>query len=114
MIVYYAFQKYLLNFFYWWYLIKAREILISLWKTWLYGFVLFRVWPMLSNLFVPLYQDNSWVGRLIGFPIRLVWGGVGLIIELCFGAILVIAFLVYLSLPMIPILGVVNWFIHNL
>ncbi|MBN1331585.1 hypothetical protein JW978_01725 [Candidatus Dojkabacteria bacterium] len=111
MIVYYAFQKYFLNFFVWWYLVKARDISTAFWRTWLFGFVSFRVWPMLSNLFVPLYQDNSWVGRLIGFPIRLVWGGVGLIIELMFLVVLTFIFFIYLALPIIPVLGIINWFL---
>lgn len=114
MIVYYAFQKYFLNFFAWWYVVRVREVGQSLWRMWLFGFVKFRVWPMLANLFIPLYQDTSWVGHVIAFPIRLVWGGVGLVIELIFGVILLIVFAVYLVLPVIPIGGVLLWLANNL
>lgn len=70
---------------------------------------LLNVPPMLRNLFQPLYQDNTRMGRVIAFPIRLTWVFFGMLIELLLLPVLGVVILFYMILPIIPIYGLVSF-----
>jgi len=68
--------------------------------------------PMLRNLFVPLFQDYSWEGKIVAIPFRIFWVFFGLLFQLFYSIILAIVFIGYLLVPISPIgLIVINFFI---
>lgn len=64
---------------------------------------------MAQNLFVPLYQDYSTIGYAISLPIRLIWVTVGSIMQIFVTIPLLFLFVVYLVLPLIPILQLLSF-----
>jgi len=104
-------QRYILNFWIWWYVIVHKAILAKLFGSW--GFVLgkLNVVPMLTNLFQPLFQDFTKVGRLIAFPIRSIWVLIGSSIQIIVTIPLLFIYVVYLAMPMIPVWAVISYFV---
>lgn len=109
--------EFVVNFFVWWYAIRVREFFKRI-----YGWALFileytNTLPMAQNLFVPLFQDNTGIGRVIGFAIRITWVWFGGMASAVFILPLGIVLLVYALLPIIFIieilLGVINLFIPS-
>jgi len=107
------FKKYVLNFLIWWYIVQGIDYLKSIWRFWLYMFMYLKIGPMLSNLFVPLYQDTSLTGRLIAFPIRLTWAGTGIVIETILLAVLLLLFAFYLLIPVLPVIQLALYLFRN-
>jgi hypothetical protein len=107
-------KQYFLNFWIWWYVINARTFGQNLLAKWNFTLGFLNLVPMLSNLFVPLYQDYSRTGILVSIPIRLVWVVSGTIIQILITIPLVLAYLVYLILPVLPLLAVISFFINFL
>jgi len=69
----------------------------------------FNVIPMLTNLFQPLFQDNTRMGRIIAFPIRLIWVLVGSIFQLILTIPLTMLYVIYLMLPLVPIWALLEY-----
>jgi len=103
------FKKYIFGFFAWWYLVKGREVVDYFSRTILKYFVRLNIGPMLGNLFAPMFQDKSLTGRFIAFPIRLIWGLGGLIIELIIIAIGLVFLHIYFLLPIAVIYQIVTF-----
>ncbi len=59
-----------------------------------------------KNLFVPMYGQRDWQGRLISFGMRLVQGVVRGIVLAIWAALCMGIFLVWLALPIICLLGI--------
>lgn len=58
---------------------------------------------MAKNLFVPIYRDESSMGKAIGFIIRFLWIGYGSVVS----SIKIIPFLLFSALVFVlPIVGV--------
>ena len=104
-------RDYFLNFWIWWYFVKGREVLGALLRAWLSVLGWLNVVPMISNLFVPLYQDYSVIGRFISFVIRFTWGFGGLVIFFACGAPFIALALLYLALPVVAVYQVLDYFI---
>lgn len=104
-------KKYFINFWIWWYYVNAGDILGDLLRFWLLILGKLNVVPMLSNLFVPLYQDYSAIGRFISFMIRLVWSFFGIAIFLIVGVPILALMALYLIAPIFSIYQVVIFFI---
>lgn len=102
-------NRYFINYFIWWYFVQAKAMVGKVLETWIFILNILNVGPMLKNLFQPLYQDYSRMGRLIAFPIRLTWVLFGTLV----GAILLFLFIgiigVYLMLPIMPLYGVISY-----
>ncbi|KKQ34375.1 MAG: hypothetical protein US52_C0061G0004 [candidate division WS6 bacterium GW2011_GWA2_37_6] len=91
---------------------KGVEIAQTLWRFWLYAFIYLNIWPMLSHLFSPMFQDKSWTGRMVAFPIRLIWVFVGLIIQAGFMVVGLVFGAIYFIFPLLPIVEVVYYLIN--
>jgi len=102
--------KYVVNPWIWWYWIKGAEVFNTLLQIWSFSLAYMNVVPMLRNLFQPLYQDYSFVGRVVAFPIRLGWVVGGSLIQLVITVPVIFAFLIYLILPILPIIQLVRYF----
>ena len=100
-------NRYFVNYFLWWYIVQARIVFGKLLGGWVFVINMLNVTPMLRNLFQPLYQDNSRMGRLIAFPIRLTWVSFGMGVALVLSPVILFEILVYLFLPMMPLYGIV-------
>lgn len=107
-------KQYFLNFWIWWYIINARIIGQNLLAKWNFTLGVLNLVPMLSNLFVPLYQDYSRMGIIVSLPIRLTWVVGGTIIQILVTIPLIMAYLLYLILPLLPIFAVISFFINFL
>lgn len=89
-----------IGFFVWWYKEEMIEILIRSFYRIIWFSEVLRLDVMVQNLFVPLYQDKSLVGHIIGFTIRSIWIIFASIFELIFIFILGIFVCIWvLALP---------------
>lgn len=95
-------QRYVTNFFVYWYRVEVPSAWRRLYKHLLYLLESTSTLPMATNLNKPLYQDDSPFGRNLGFVIRLVWVWVG-------GAATFVAiipfFVYYLLYSLLPIIA---------
>ncbi|MEI6462873.1 MAG: hypothetical protein WCO33_04395 [bacterium] len=102
------FQNYISGFFVWWYLVNLVEITRSMYFFWWGILESVKLPEMVSNLFIPLYQDESSLGKILSFFIRLIWIFVGGVITLMFSVVIFIVFVIYLVLPFLPLLILVR------
>jgi len=109
--MYKLFKRYFVNFWIWWYVIQNKELLKKGLSFWMYTMGFFKIVPMLTNLFVPLYQDETRMGRVIAFPIRFIWVIVGSLLQIAITIPLLANYLLYLALPLIPIWNVTSYYI---
>lgn len=105
-------NRYVFNYFIWWYLVQSKIILGKIFGGWVFLLNLLNIPPMLKNLFQPLYQDYSKMGRIIALPIRLTWVLFGLLVELLLLPIIIVIFALYLILPVIPIYGFASYLVN--
>lgn len=95
----------------WWYARGLRAVLAWGGRT-LRGWrraVGLGLWA--RSLFVPMYGQDDWQGRIISFAMRLVIL-MGRLLELSLGAVAVlIAILAYLALPIVAIAQVIRGFL---
>lgn len=61
----------------------------------------FAVRITLENIFVPLWQDYSLLGRIISFPIRISKILIGILIYLAFFSV---SFVIFISIEALPII----------
>lgn len=92
-------KDYFINFWIWWYYVKGKGTISFIFRYWMLVLGALNVVPMLANLFVPLYQDYSLMGRFVSFIIRAVWGVSGLFIFLIAGIPLWAVVFVHFALP---------------
>lgn len=104
-------QKYLVNFWVWWYFIQIREFGKTILRTWLYALGFTNLVPMITNLFRPLYQDYTIIGYVIGFIVRSVWSVFGLVSMFFITIPLLIIYLVMVILPLLPIIMILSYFV---
>ena len=106
------FKRYFLNFWLWWYAVEARLFLAKLTSIWLFTLEFLNLVPMLSNLFEPLYQDYTRTGRIVGFIFRSGWIFFGSLAQLVITIPLVVAFVVFLILPLLPPWAILSFLIN--
>jgi hypothetical protein len=104
-------KKYIINFWLWWYRIEVKEFGRNMLRLWMYMLGRFNVVPMATNLFTPLYQDYSAVGRMISLIIRSVWVVVGGSLQLIVTIPIVIIFVILVFLPLIPIYMIISFLV---
>jgi hypothetical protein len=85
----------------WWYSFGFIETIQKGWKFWLERekSLGFRIW--VKNIFVPMYGQNDWAGRLISFFIRLVQIVFRAVVLLFWLAIYITTILIWLSFPIL-------------
>lgn len=105
-------NRYIFSYFVWWYVVEAKIILGKVVGGWLFLLNLLNVPPMLKNLFQPLYQDYTKLGRIIAFPIRFTWVVFGLLIELALLPVFLFVFVLYLLVPFAPVYGIISYLIN--
>lgn len=104
-------KNYTVDFFLWWYLINGKNIFSKLITNWRFTLESLNLVPMMKNLFLPLFQDYTWEGKLIAVPFRLLWVIFGLIFQIFYSIGLLIVLLVYIVCPLLPILIIASNFI---
>lgn len=102
--------QYFFNFWVWWYVVIAYDLARSLFGKWSFMLNQLNLPVMVTNMFVPLYQDYSWGGKFISFLIRFVWVFFGSIIMIIFTVLLVLIYVIYLLLPLMPIFAFLGTF----
>lgn len=106
------FKIYFWDFWVWWYWFNLKKVVTEFTVLWNFILGYLKVMPMAANLFAPLYQDYTVEGRLIAFPIRLLWIICGSILQLIFSVFLILATLTYLAVPFIPMAALINTWTH--
>jgi len=104
-------KDYIINFWLWWYFVKVKEIGQILLRYWLFLLGYLNVVPMVKNFFIPLYQDYTFIGRVISFIIRFIWVVVGSIIQIIATVPLIFLFIIIFFLPIIPIIMILSYLI---
>lgn len=104
--------KYFINFWIWWYVVKAYDIASELVVYWSFVLNYINLPLMTLNLFVPLYQDESLVGKFISFIIRLVWILIGSLLMLILTIPMVSVFILYLLVPIMPVFVIIGTYIN--
>jgi hypothetical protein len=66
---------------------------------------------MVTNLFVPLYQDYSAIGRITSLGIRSVWIFVGGIFQVFLTIPVLLYVIIIFILPVVPIVMIASSFI---
>ena len=61
------FQNYISGFFTWWYFVNLVELTRTMYFFWWGALERMSLPSMLSNIFIPLYQDNSTLGKVFSF-----------------------------------------------
>lgn len=91
---------------------NARIVIGKIFETWVFLLNILNVGPMLRNLFQPLYQDYSRMGRLIAFPIRFSWVLFGTLVGFALLPVFLGVAVVYLILPAMPLYGIISYISH--
>jgi len=98
-------QEYLINFFIWYYLIRVQKYIhYQVIERFIYLLNRTDTLPMAQNLFHPLFQDNSFSGRFIGFFIRFWWITIGIIVSILLIVPNIVISIILVTLPFIPII----------
>jgi hypothetical protein len=92
--------------------VESRIFLGKILGFWVYTMELLNILPMLRNLFVPLYQDYTRLGRIIAFPIRSTWVLVGLLLQIVIIPPILFMILVYLLMPIAPFYGIFSYLVN--
>ena len=101
-------KNYLLDFWVWWYWFALKRVLFEARKYWNFTAGYLNIVPMLRNLFRPMFQDNTWEGKLVAIPFRLIWSFFGIIILAIYSILLFTGILIYLLIPILPVLVLLN------
>lgn len=96
-------KRYLFDPVYWYFAIFFRDFAQ---KNFINQFIFFlnksKAIPMAKNLFVPIYRDESSMGKAIGFIIRFIWIGYGSVVS----SVKIVPFLlVTVAVFLLPFLG---------
>ena len=99
-------QRLVLEFFFdilyapvWWYSVGAKQVLIALLRTAKHASL--RLAPMLwlKNIFVPMFGQTDWQGRMVSFFMRFV-NVIGRSIALCVVTVFVLGlFFLWVAVP---------------
>ncbi len=101
----------LIDIFYfplWWYSGGAKHALIWCLNLLKYGNQMFAPGLWLQNIFVPMYGQYDWQGRLISFFMRLVQVIVRTFALFIWMWVSVALFFLWLGLPIIVIYGIIK------
>jgi len=104
-------QKYFLNFWIWWYGVKLTSLFQNIYSFWSLSLSNLNILPMVSNLFVPMYQDRSFSGRLISFILRLNWIFFGSVIQFLITIPLIVLFITWVILPIACIIQILRFIV---
>jgi len=83
----------------WWYTGGARRMVLFCWRQIQEGNLNFSPGLWLVNIFVPMFGQTDWQGRIVSFFMRLVNVIFRFIALLIWTAIVVVLFFFYLLLP---------------
>ncbi|MBU0975524.1 MAG: hypothetical protein ABIE03_07850 [Patescibacteria group bacterium] len=96
-------KKYILNFWVWWYGAKLREVLQTVYSFWSLSLANLNILAMLGNLFVPMFRDQSFTGRVVSIFLRLGWVTGGTVIQILITIPAVSIIVIWLVLPFLCI-----------
>ena len=103
---------YFFNFWVWWYAVNTYDLAKNLVSKWTFILNYMNLPAMAGNLFAPLYQDRSIVGRFISFVIRTVWILFGAVVMIVITGPLLAVYGIYLLLPLMPLFAILGTFIN--
>lgn len=99
-------QGYIINFFYWWYLVRGEQVILATIKKIIFLLESTNTLTMARNLTVPLFQDNTGMGKLFAIILRSGWVWFGGMFALLLSIPVVVKALAFLLIPVLVIMGV--------
>lgn len=104
-------NKYLLNFWKWWYGVQFKTVFHTVYSFWSLSLANLNIIPMFANLFVPMFQDRSLTGKFLSLMMRLVWIAGSSILMLFIMIPLVLILIIWLAIPLICIVQILRFFV---
>jgi hypothetical protein len=101
-------RDYFINFWVWWYFVKVPEWGEALLHRLMFVLQYTNTLVMAQNLTVPLFQDDSGVGKLLSFIIRGVWVWVGGMISAVMALPLILIWVAQAALPLVVIFIIIK------
>jgi len=101
-------KLYFLNFFIYWYQVKLKDIIQKSILLWTNSLVKTNVIPMVTNIFTPMYQDQSIIGKFLSFITRIIWVFFGSIYQILLLIPLVVIVILWLILPVLCVVQVIR------
>lgn len=99
-------KKYFFNFWIWWYGVQLVYVFQTIYSFWSMSLANMNILPMMSNLFVPMYQDQSFTGKMISFVVRLLWVVFGGLLQFLITIPLLLILLIWILLPFLCIIQI--------
>lgn len=107
-------REYFFNFFLWYYFVKVRRYFTeSVSLRFIFQLNRTNTLPMARNFSKPLFQDDSSLGKNLGYIIRFFWVGFGTLYCLLLIIPWVIFGVVLIVLPLIPIIQIVAFIVNK-
>lgn len=105
-------RGYVLNFWVWWYAVFMVDFSRAVMRRIMFMLQYTNTLVMAQNLGTPLFQDNTGVGKMISWVVRIIWVWGGGMVSAAGAFPWIVAWAVLLVLPVVSlamlILGVVN------
>jgi hypothetical protein len=105
------FKTYFLNFWIWWYGVQFKTILRLAYSFWSLTLANLNIVPMLSNLFVPMFQDDSPIGKFLSLIVRLGWVLFGVFVQLFVTIPVILFVLIWVIFPLLCLFQLIRVFI---
>lgn len=99
-------RGYLFNFFYWWYLVRGEQEVLSFTKRVIFLLEYTNTLTMARNLTVPLFQDNTGSGKAFAFILRGIWVWFGGMASLVMAIPNLFKMLFHFLLPIMCLFGI--------
>ncbi|MCA9379251.1 hypothetical protein KC640_02375 [Candidatus Dojkabacteria bacterium] len=100
-------REYIINFWVWWYLVKVPEWGREVARRIIFVLEYTNTLTMARNLTLPLFQDNSGIGKMLAILIRGTWVWLGGMFSAVIAIPLLILFVILVFLPLITLWQIV-------
>lgn len=107
-------RGYLFNFFYWWYLVRGEQEILSFTKRVVFLLESTNTLNMARNFSVPLFQDNTGSGKAFAFILRGIWVWFGGMASLVMAIPAFLKMILHFVLPLAAIIAIPLNFINLL
>jgi hypothetical protein len=105
------FKKYIINFWIWWYGVNLVSIFHSVYSFWSLSLANLNILPMFANLFVPMYQDQTLMGKALSLFLRFMWVIFGSLIQFLITIPLIFILSIWVLLPPLCLIQIFRFFI---
>jgi hypothetical protein len=87
------------------------SVLQGVFSFWSLALANLNILPMISNIFVPMYQDQTFTGKIMSFFLRLGWVFLGSLLMVCISIPLVGIVIVWICLPILCFIQIIRFLV---